>query len=228
MCACASWSGVKTRENVSTGSVPVVLAATGQNSSLAVQGRLLHLNHTIPLDPLVPPNSFLSKEALGLNTSNSTSSENGRQSSNESSSLYVNPTTEALSATSSQTVLLQDVTGVTEYSRSLDGRKTLQHNESLTSRVGLSANSISSILSSHENISSNSNYENEEQGVTETAVLTGNQTIETTSHSTTTVDVTTAPNDNNKQESRQTGHHHHHHHESVCDNADGMFSTVII
>lgn len=220
MCACASWSGVKTRENVSTGSVPVVLAATGQNNSLAVQERLLHLNHSIPLDPLVPPNSILSNEALGLNTSNSTFSENGRQSSNESSSLYVNPTTEALSATSSQTVLLQDVTGVTEYSRSLDGRKTLQHNESLTSRAGVSANSISSILSSHENISSNSNYENEEQGVTEAAVLTGNQTIEITSHNTTTVDITTAHNDDNKQESRLTGHHHHRHHGSVCDNTD--------
>ncbi|KAK8375469.1 hypothetical protein O3P69_008361 [Scylla paramamosain] len=217
MCACASWSGVKTRENnVSTGSVPV-LAATGQNNSLAAEGGV-HLKHTISLDHLVSPNSILSTEAFGLNTSNNNLLENEKQSSSESSSLYVSPTTEALPGASLQTVLSQDVTGVTEYSRSLDGEETLQHNESQTSNAGVSANSVLSIQSSHESISKNSDSENEEQGVTESTPFTGNQSIETTPYITTPLDVTTAQNDK-KRDNGQTVHEHPR---SVCDNTDGV------
>ncbi|MPC29544.1 Transmembrane 7 superfamily member 3 [Portunus trituberculatus] len=213
VCACASWSGVKTKENDSTGTVPV-LTATRQNKSQPAEGGH-HINHTISLHHLVSPNAILSPEAFALNASNSNSLENERQ-----SSTYVSPTTEALPLpdTSPQTVLLQDVTRATEYSRGLDGEKTLQGGESLASYRGVSANSISTIQSFHESRSKSSDSENEEQGVTESAPFTGNQSVETT-YATTPLDVTTAHIHHNKQDHGQTVHQYPR---SVCDNTDGV------
>ena len=217
MCACASWSGVRTEDSVTRGSV-AVLAATGQNNSLAVEGGL-HLNHTISLDHLVSSNSLLSTEAFALNASNN-SLENERHSSDDSSTLYTSPRTDALPLpATSQTVLQQDVSRVIEYNRSLDGEKTSQHNESLTLNTSVSANSVSSTQASHVSTFKNSDSENEEQSVTESTPFSTNKSVEITSYATTPMDVTTAQNDDNKQDHGLT---------NVCDGTNGMFSTVLL
>lgn len=227
MCViCASWSDVKTKENrLKLDDIPVqgVKEVTGQNNSHDVD-RILQLNESLTLDNSVSPNSILSTEA-GQKTPIDDNDIHDLLNVNNSLEHYFSPTTEALPPTSSQTVLLQDVMGVTEHNRSHDDVKAIQLNESVTSDVDMSANSVLSIQLSHENTSINSDLGNERQTVIKSTPLYWNQSTEVLRsvvlpHNRPVGDATLQNKSHDPRETTQILRR------GICDISDGMFTSL--
>ena len=201
--------------SVSNVSLKGVQEDSGENNSHGDDDvKVFQLNQNITLDKIVSPNSIFSTVALNEKSGSSDGLVNESHSVNETLSHSFSPPNEISSPASSQSVVLQDVTSVTENSRSHRRDKALQLDESVT----LLANSIQSIESSHEKISSNSDLLNENKSVTESTPLYWKPSTEALPY-TRPVDVTTLRN-NESQDNGGISHEH----TKLCHNYDGMLT----